>query len=67
MPGMDGLALLKRLRELPSTENTPAVFMTARVQPAEVNEYLRMDAIKVVSKPFERLGIAANLESLVAG
>lgn len=32
MPGMDGPALLARLRENPATENIPLFFITARVK-----------------------------------
>ena len=39
MPGMDGPSTLKALRELPATANTPVIFMTAKVQAAEVAQY----------------------------
>src|ERR1700733_9613842 len=42
MPGMDGVAVYKALREVPELEHVPIVFMTAKVQPSEVIEYLDM-------------------------
>ena len=36
MPGMDGPSTLKALRALPATAGTPVIFMTAKVQAAEV-------------------------------
>ncbi len=67
MPGTDGPTLLKKLRDLPSTAQTPAVFMTARVQPAEVAHYLTLGAVKVISKPFDPMSLAADLEAVVTG
>ncbi|NOQ17180.1 MAG: response regulator [Methyloprofundus sp.] len=52
MPGMDGLETLKRLKSDPVTAGIPVIFMTAKVQPAEVEEYYRMGVVGVVSKPF---------------
>ena len=36
MPGMDGLELLERLRELEGMERLPAIFLSARVQPEDI-------------------------------
>ncbi|NOQ14230.1 MAG: response regulator [Methyloprofundus sp.] len=52
MPGMDGPETLKRLKAEPATASIPVIFMTAKVQPAEVEEYYRMGVAGVVSKPF---------------
>jgi two-component system, OmpR family, response regulator len=53
MPLLDGPNTLAELRKISNTQNTPAIFMTARVQPKEVKEYLAMGVIKVISKPFD--------------
>jgi len=63
MPGMDGPATLRALRGLPQTAATPIVFMTARVQPHEIEEYRRAGAYDVILKPFE----AAQLPDLLQG
>ena len=39
MPVMDGPAVLSALRRQPTTATTPAIFMTAKVQPNEVERY----------------------------
>lgn len=36
MPGMDGPSTLQELRKIPSIAKTPVMFMTAKVQPQEV-------------------------------
>ncbi|OOZ40560.1 hypothetical protein BOW53_07205 [Solemya pervernicosa gill symbiont] len=58
MPGMDGPSTLTRLRELPNLCNTPAIFMTAKVQPNEVAEYKAMGALGVIAKPFDAMTLA---------
>jgi two-component system, OmpR family, response regulator len=53
MPGMDGLDTLRALREVPATATTPVIFLTARVQPADVAKYKELDSLAVIRKPFE--------------
>ena len=64
MPGMDGPTTLARLRELPATARTPVIFMTAKVQPAEVQHYLQLGALGVINKPFDPMGLAAQVQEL---
>ena len=58
MPGMDGPETLKGLRAFPELETTPVVFMTAKVQPQEVQAYLGMGAVGVIAKPFDPMTLA---------
>lgn len=58
MPGMDGPALLAELRKRPEYRQVPAIFMTAKVQPSEVNALLACGAIDVVAKPFDPMQLA---------
>ncbi len=67
MPGMDGPTLLGKLREIEATAKVPAVFMTARVQSNEIEQYLQLGAIQVVPKPFDPLTLGADLRTLIAG
>jgi two-component system OmpR family response regulator len=53
MPGMDGMDTLRALREIPATATTPVIFLTARVQPADVALYKELDSLAVIRKPFE--------------
>ena len=59
MPGMDGLTLLKRLREAGIA--TPAVFFTAKSNPGDLANYLAAGAIGTVSKPFDPLKLGRQL------
>lgn len=64
MPGMDGPSTLRALRARPDTAAIPVVFMTARVQPAEVAEFMAMGALAVIPKPFDPMNLAREIEEL---
>ncbi len=64
MPGMDGPTTLARLREIPSTAKVPVVFMTAKVQASEVEHYKSLGAVGVITKPFDPMTLATQVEEL---
>jgi CheY-like chemotaxis protein len=64
MPGMDGPTTLGELRKLPCCAATPIVFMTAKVQPAEVARFRSLGAIDVISKPFDPMTLAETIREL---
>ncbi|NWO05147.1 MAG: response regulator [Alteromonadaceae bacterium] len=65
MPGMDGPQTLQALRNRPEGLKVPAVFMTARLQPSEVEEYRAMGAIGVIPKPFDPMTLGDQIRALV--
>lgn len=64
MPGMDGPSTLEKLQNFPELKNTPAVFMTAKVQPQEVEQLLSCGAIDVIAKPFDPMTLADNIREI---
>ena len=64
MPGMDGPSTLKALRELPATAHTPVIFMTAKVQTAEVAQYMGLGALQVIPKPFDPMELSAQIRRI---
>ncbi len=64
MPGMDGPATLRALRKLPQTGKTPAIYLTAKVQPAEVREYLAGGACAVIPKPFDPIKLPERIKEI---
>jgi CheY-like chemotaxis protein len=64
MPGMDGPTTLMELRKKPSLTHTPVVFMTARVQRHEIEQYLAMGAADVISKPFDPMTLSAQVADI---
>lgn len=64
MPGMDGVTTLKELRKLPGLSKIPALFMTAKVQPQEIEQLRHEGAIDVIPKPFDPMTLSENIRSL---
>ena len=66
MPGMDGPTTLKGLRQLPATASTPVIFMTAKVQAAEVAVYKGLGALEVIPKPFDPMELSTQIQRIWA-
>ena len=66
MPGMDGPTTLAALRALPQTAQTPAVFMTAKVQASEIAQFKSLGAFEVIPKPFDPMTLASQLTDIWA-
>ncbi len=63
MPGMDGPTTLAELRKLSEIANVPAIFMTAKVQPQEVEHFKSLGAIDVIAKPFDPMTLATTINT----
>jgi len=63
MPLMDGPATLASLRKNPRTAHIPVVFLTARTQADEIEQYIALGAQGVLSKPFNPMTLAASVRS----
>lgn len=61
MPELDGLETLARLRADPRTAMIPVVFMTARMQPRDLEMYYARGALAVIAKPFDPMTLAQQL------
>lgn len=64
MPGLDGPATLKRIREHSEFDTIPIIFLTAKVQSDEVKELKKIGADAVIPKPFAPLTLAEQLKTL---
>ncbi|MDA8393302.1 MAG: response regulator [Actinomycetota bacterium] len=64
LPGMDGMQLLQRLRDLVGNDQLPAVFLSARVQEEEIARGRRMGAI-YLTKPFVASALLSTVERLI--
>jgi CheY-like chemotaxis protein len=65
MPGIDGPQTLKSLRNIASLETVPVIFMTAKVQPHEVEHLKSIGAIDVIAKPFDPMSLAQTIREMV--
>lgn len=64
MPGMDGPTTMHHLREQGELTECPVVFMTAKARPSEVNTFLDLGAVAVISKPFDPMSLSAQLQTI---
>jgi CheY-like chemotaxis protein len=64
MPDMDGPKTLLKIREIKNYQTTPAIFMTAKVQPHEIQVYLDMGAVDVIAKPFDPMLLATQISEI---
>ena len=64
MPDMDGTQTLVKMRELVDINRVPVAFMTAKVQPAEIEHYLSLGAKAVITKPFDPMQLAKQVREI---
>lgn len=65
MPDMNGITLLKELRNEPKTQNIPVLLLTAKAQMSDRDEYNHLDIAGVITKPFEPLKLAAQIAEVL--
>lgn len=66
MPGLDGPSTLERLRGNPLTRAVPVVFITARAQSQEIQNFATLDALGVIAKPFDPMTLAHQVRTFLA-
>ena len=64
MPQPDGRATLKALARNPETASIPVVFVTAKAQSHEIEEYLQLGAVDVIVKPFDPMTLADQVHEI---
>ncbi|MGB1286979.1 MAG: response regulator [Aggregatilineales bacterium] len=67
MPGMDGFEVLTHLRADEATANIPAIMVTARAAPADIEHGLELGADDYIPKPVEPREILARAKSKIEG
>lgn len=64
MPGLDGPSTFKRMRGIARIADVPVIFLTAKVLPIEVHQFLKLGAIGVIGKPFDPVKLCDDLLAL---
>jgi two-component system, OmpR family, response regulator len=64
MPGMDGPQTLEKLSQLVDIAKIPVAFMTAKVQPNEIEHYRSLGARDVIIKPFDPMQLATQIRAI---
>jgi CheY-like chemotaxis protein len=66
MFGLSGMDVLSRMRALERHDRTPVIFLTAGVREGDLKAYLAGGALGVITKPYDPLGLAAELRRILA-
>jgi CheY-like chemotaxis protein len=64
LPGMSGLELLAQLRERPGAEQLPAIFLSARVEPRDIDAGRALGAA-YLTKPFVASALLAAVDRVL--
>jgi len=64
MPGMDGPTTFGELQLNPATSGIPVIFMTAKVQAHEIDEYLKLGGAGVIIKPFDPTSLSKEVAEI---
>ena len=65
MPGLDGPATLEQLRDHGLPPDTPIVFITAKLQPADRARLDALGAAGVIAKPFDPMQVPDELARIL--
>jgi CheY-like chemotaxis protein len=64
MPGLDGPATLAHMRADPVLCKIPVAFITAKALPQEVDRFMSLGAVGVISKPFDPMQLALRVRQI---
>jgi DNA-binding response OmpR family regulator len=67
MPGLDGLAVAARIRQMPDLRSVPIVFLTAKTAPADVIKGIQSGARHYITKPFKIDDVLAKVKKALGG
>lgn len=65
MPGTDGVAFLRLLRANPTIQEIPVVFLTAKADLIEPEQYLPLGVKGAIAKPFDPLTLASHIAQVL--
>jgi len=65
MPEMDGIATLMALQSQVETERIPVIFLTAKAQTAEKNQFNNLGVSGVITKPFNSLHLPEPISRIL--
>lgn len=64
LPGMSGLQLLERMRELRGVPWIPVIFLTSKIRPHQLEEYKELGVIGVINKPLNPLELRHQVREI---
>jgi CheY-like chemotaxis protein len=65
MPEMDGVATLSYLKTNPKTRSIPVIFLTAKIQAVDRNQFRTLGVEGVITKPFNAMTLASQIARIL--
>jgi two-component system OmpR family response regulator len=65
LPEMSGTEICQALKNDPATQGIPIIFLTARTQPSEMQEGLRLGAAGYLAKPFDPMTLINQINDII--
>lgn len=65
MPEMDGIDTLSHLKSNQKTSAIPVIFLTAKAQAEEKNQFQSLGVVDVITKPFNSMTLASQIAKIL--
>jgi CheY-like chemotaxis protein len=65
MPDLDGISTLSELKANDKTRSIPVIFLTAKVQAADTNQFQSLGVAGVITKPFNSMTLASRIAKIL--
>ncbi|MGK7918198.1 MAG: response regulator [Prochloraceae cyanobacterium] len=65
MPDMDGISTLLKLKDNAKTRSIPVIFLTAKTQAADKNQFQSLGVVGVITKPFNSMTLASRIAKIL--
>jgi len=65
LPGMDGLCVLKKMRENPALQQMPVVALTAHAMQGDEQKFIDAGCIGYISKPIDVFGFMGKVNAFL--
>ena len=65
MPDMDGISTLSNLKANVKTAAIPVIFLTAKTQATEKDQFKSLGVIDVITKPFNSMTLASQISKIL--
>lgn len=65
MPNMDGIDTLSHLKSNSKTSAIPVIFLTAKAQAEEKNQFQSLGVVDVITKPFNSMTLASQIARIL--
>ena len=65
MPDMDGISTLLQLKANSHTQSIPVIFLTAKMQTVDKNQFKNIEVAGVITKPFNSMILASRIAKIL--